>query len=686
MIPLLLDNTKKLTDLLTDDTCVLRLQDAISCEVEEEVNGAYTAKLELPLTDAHVNTINAGVIIKLKANPYDGLQLFRVATVTKSMTKITAELKHITYDLSKTSVLPLKANTVAEAMQQIMEHMKGGEEFTLSTNKTTKAQFSNKLPQSARALLGGQEGSLLDVYGGYYYWDNLTVTLGDRGTDNGVTIRYGKNLVSAEQEESIEDMYTAVQPYVVINDQTITGTYKELIANAYPVRVYNLDLSDTFNALDTTGTDESLPTVEDIDKACETFVNANKMTEPKVSLTVSYEDLRKYGEQYKEEVRLCDTVHVFFEKLGIKASAKVAKYTYDTLTEKYKSVEIGSVKSKLSNSISSLISSSADKVAQATNIFLTAQNEFSNLLISGLGLFKTVETQTDGSAKIYLHNRPAMADSDVWYTMNANGFALSRDKGQTWIAGIDKDGNAVFNVLAANTIKALNIYGALIQGSQIIFGDDTTKKVTATSYESGVKFEGNGKILFRTADSYRFFNYFDDTYQRVCNSFVGTKTDKSSRSCIFNYDPQTGNTGNIFDLSTDDGAGTTRLSNHRDGVMANQLQMYSKQSTGASGLTIGNTNIDGDKEGKGLTFRNYLTMNRSKDGSSSSIGMYNCDAFGKIVANVNINNGEVQIGYGDQCYIHINKDGYMYLKIAGVGAYKIGWIVKDGVRYLGAVL
>ena len=507
MIPVLLDNTKRLTDLLTDDTCVLRLKDALSCTVEEEANGAYTAELVLPLTDDYVKHVTAGAIIKLKANPYDKLQLFRVATVTKSMTKITAELKHITYDLSKTSVMPCTAGTAPEAFSVIKNSMHGGDEFTLTTTLETKSTFTNKTPQSARALLGGQEGSLLDVYGGFYYWDNLTVTLGKRGSDNGVTIRYGKNLVSAEQEESIENMYTAVQPYVTINEQTITGTYKELIAGAYPVRVLNLDLSSSFNTADATGTEAKLPTVADIDKECEAYVKRNDLTHPSVALTVSYEDLRKYGDQYKEEVRLCDTVHVYFEKLGIKAGAKVTKYAYDTLAEKYTSVQIGKVKSKLSNSIASMISASADKVTQSQNSIQATANAFTNLITNGLGLFKTVETQPDGSVKVYLHNRRSMADSDVWYTMNADGFALSRDKGKTWQAGFDKDGNAVLNVLAANIIKAMQIYGTYIEGGTIksptiIFTADETGEYdiktigTYATSQSGEKIDAG--VLFHS--------------------------------------------------------------------------------------------------------------------------------------------------------------------------------------------
>lgn len=460
MIPILMDNTKTLTELVNDNTCVLRLTDATECTVEEEANGAYTATITLPLTEEYRNTLTDNAIIKIKANPYDSLQLFRVYKATTTMDSIELELRHITYDLSKTSVLPCTATSAAEAMQNIKNSMQGGDAFTLATKLDTKANFKNLIPQSARALFGGQEGSLLDIYGGYYYWDNLTVTLGKRGSDSGVTIRYGKNLTTAEQERELASMYTAVQPYATRDDVTTVGTYKTLIENANPVMVLNLDTSEYFD------TEEEI-TVAKIDLYCEKYVNSNNLTTPKVSISIEYEDLQKYGEQYKEEVKLCDAVHVIFEKLGINATARVVSYKYDSLAEKYTSVEIGNVKSSLSSTISSVASKATEAVKSLVNAQQATVNAFSNLITNGLGLFETKETQPDGSVKLYLHNKPKMADSSVWYTINSDGFAISRDHGATWTAGIDADGNAVVNALSANVIKALQIYGSYIYGSTI---------------------------------------------------------------------------------------------------------------------------------------------------------------------------------------------------------------------------
>lgn len=72
-----------------------------------------------------------------------------------------------------------------------------------------------------------------------------------------------------------------------------------------------------------------------------------------------------------------------------------------------------------------------------------------NLLTQGFGVFKSEEVQEDGSSVFYLHNKPALNESDIIWKMTADALAVSTDGGKTWNAGIDAQGNAVVNVLSA---------------------------------------------------------------------------------------------------------------------------------------------------------------------------------------------------------------------------------------------
>lgn len=77
-----------------------------------------------------------------------------------------------------------------------------------------------------------------------------------------------------------------------------------------------------------------------------------------------------------------------------------------------------------------------------------------DLLSKSFGLFTTQVKQDDGDTIFYLHNKPDLDQSRIMYMLSADGFYVSSDYGETWAAGIDTDGNAVFNVLEVVGIKA----------------------------------------------------------------------------------------------------------------------------------------------------------------------------------------------------------------------------------------
>lgn len=473
MIPILMDSTKLLSTLVNDNTNGLgTLSECTSCIVKEERNGAFTLELKLPQNAKHFSEVAVGGVIKAKAREAGDPQLFRISKITKPMQGVvTVYANHISYDLNKTSVLPFSSTGIVTTLSTMKTKMQGGDAFTLSTDiVNTSSSFSNKVPQSARALFGGQQGSLLDVFGGEYLFDNLQVSLlANRGNDNGVTLRYGKNITDLSQEENIENTYTAIQPYVVdLNENAVLGTLLTVVQSAEP-KIMNLDLSNKFSGNDT-------PTVAQIDAAAQQYATANNVGVPKVSIKVSFVALWQ-TEEYKdiaplERVSLCDTVTVVFEKLGVNAKAKVVSTTYDTLRERYTEIEIGDARSTLASTISGISQDSKNAVANASGFLDNTIQQFTSLIANGLGLFITREVVGEtGGYKYYLHNRPTLADSQYQWTFNSNGFAVSQDYGATWSAGIDAEGNAVFNSIAANVINAMEIHGSTIEGSKFYSGN-----------------------------------------------------------------------------------------------------------------------------------------------------------------------------------------------------------------------
>lgn len=191
------------------------LNDAISCQVVEERNGEFELEMTYPITGRKYNDLQLRRIIMAKANPYSDLQPFRIYSITKPINGIvTINAEHISYDLSGYPASPFVADTVQNAFINMKSASAIECPFIFTTDKSTTANLTVIKPMSMRSLLGGVEGSILDVYGGEYEFDKYNVKLWNkRGLNRGVSIRYGKNLTDLKQEENCSSVYTGVYPF-----------------------------------------------------------------------------------------------------------------------------------------------------------------------------------------------------------------------------------------------------------------------------------------------------------------------------------------------------------------------------------------------------------------------------------------------------------------------------------------
>ena len=475
MKPILMNPSETLTQMLASHSNGLGRLNAQRCVVTEERNGMYEAELTVFIDDEHFSSLSVGSVLKLMTN--EGLQMFRVYQITKPINGVcTVYAHHITYDLAKAPVLPFTATGASSVVNGLVSHLASPYEFSISTDiVNTQSTFTLTEPKYFRECLGGYQGSVLDVFGGEYEWDNLTVRLhAHRGSDNGVQIRYGKNLTDIQQETNIESMYDAVIGYATVDETTTTGTI-QMITQVSSPKTMLVDFSDQFESGDTV-------TVAELNTLAQNYIQSHDLNTPKVSIDVSFIALAS-TDQYKdiaplEHVKLCDTVHVLFEKLGVNASAKVIKTEYDSLNERLLSVEIGDAKSNLNSVIDSTVADANASQTRAVNAVDGAVANLTNMILNSLGLFVSKVEKSGGGYQYYMHNRPELSDSQYQWTINAGGFAVSQDYGQTWSAGIDADGNAVFNSIAANVINAMEINGAIINSGNLTWYNDTENEAT----------------------------------------------------------------------------------------------------------------------------------------------------------------------------------------------------------------
>lgn len=435
------------------------LRDCIRCTVTEERNGSYELELTYPITGQHYAALALRALIRAKPNPNGNEQDFRIYKISRPIGgQVTVNAQHISYDLSGVPVSPFSAQNAPAALAGLKAHAAAECPFDFWTDLSTTAAFAVSVPSSIRSLLGGVEGSILDVYGGEYEWDNTTVKLhARRGTDRGVTIRYGKNLTDLTQEENCADVYTGVYPYWAGSDGSglVQLPEKTLAAQGEYgfVRILPLDLSEKF---------EQPPTEEQLRTAAQTYMKQNRIGVPKVSMTVSFAQLgqtEEYeGKALLEQVDLGDTVRVEFPKLGVSASARCVKTVYNVLLDRYDSVELGDARANIADTIAS--QGQTIKALPRSSAMQSVINSATSMITGNRGGYVVLHSSTGSKEpdEILIMDKPDIETArNVWRWNKAGlGFSGNGYNGPYGTA-ITADGKIVADYIAAGTLNAAMI-------------------------------------------------------------------------------------------------------------------------------------------------------------------------------------------------------------------------------------
>ena len=443
-----------------------RLSDAISCKVTEERNGIYELEMEYPITGQHYSDIGIRKLIVVV--PYVGasLQPFRIYQISKPISgRVLINAHHISYDLSKNTVMPftvyVSLTSCYDALQGLKTNAVEACPFTFWTNNTTVASYQLKTPASIRSQLGGVEGSILDQFHGEYEWDKFTVKLHNaRGSDNGVVLRYGKNLTDLKQEENIATTITGIVPYWSDPNGDEVVTLPEKVLYSPNASAYSSKLTVP---LDFSGDYQEKPTVEMLRAAGQAYINAHDLGIPKVSIDVSFVNLAD-TEEYQDDmaalqtVKLCDTVKVQFEELGVSATAKVVRYEWDVLGEKYLNLTIGSLRSSLAETINDQNVAVKTELKKNLTQAGTAIAEATVWMTSGNGYICAIKDDVTGEWKELLAmDSPDIDTAEKIIRINENGIGgSSTGIDGPYLAAMLSDGTIVADRMKTGILTDLN--------------------------------------------------------------------------------------------------------------------------------------------------------------------------------------------------------------------------------------
>lgn len=453
-------------EIAFDNNGLGALPDTISCTVTEERNGVFEVELQYPITGIHYSDIQPRNILYVKPDPYRDPQPFRIYRVTKPLSgRVTVYAQHISYDLSGIVLSPFEATSAQEAFLEIKANSSTDNPFTFRTDISSDSPLTVSVPSSIRSIMGGQEGSILDTYGGEYEYDMWEVKLlSQRGQNSGVTIRYGKNLTDLNQDENISNVATGVYPYwkgqaegseeetvVVLPEKIVnaTGTYSF-------TRIMPLDLSGEF---------DGPPTEDQLRDRAEQYVKDNDIGVPAVSITVAFQPLEQ-TEEYKdiallERVNLCDTVTVEYPDLGVSATAKCVKTVYDALKDKYTSIELGEARTNITDT---MLQQQQEYQAELEKVPTTSamQKAIANatLLITGnSGGYVVIRNSADGTAnnpdEILIMEKPDVDTAQKVWRWNLAGLGYSSTGANgPFTTAITQDGSIVATFITSGSMNA----------------------------------------------------------------------------------------------------------------------------------------------------------------------------------------------------------------------------------------
>lgn len=660
----ILDSSKSLSVLVNDLSNGLGTIQPLECTVTEELNGIYECEFTVLTTDKHYEDLKNSGLIKVTVG--DGSeQIFRVYYCSEEI-NFTVQMKaqHISYDLSKIVVKPFTATGAVNVKNQLVSHILGSYPFATWTDITnTTSTFTLDIPRSFRECLGGWEGSVLDVFRCEYEWDNLTVKMyARRGADNGVRIAYGKNLTDFVQEQNNENVYDGVYGYAVVDEVTYEASNYYNKTGATTPKILNVDFSSDYQS-------GQVPTAAELLQKATDYATNNSIEVPSVNIKIDFIPLWQ-TEEYKdilqlERVSLGDTVHVYFDKLNVEASARVIKTVWNVLTNKYDSIELGDARANMNTIINQTVNTAIDEKVGNLDIdvgFIEQDlNDLGKLIINGLGLYFTREALPSGGYRFYLHNKPTLAESNVQYYMSSTGLMMSNDGGQTWVAGYDATtGEMILQALSTITLRALEIYGSFMR-----FGDVNSNYIDVAPYSDandnplGVSFDGTGTVRFRPREAFYIYNMMSDgtnAYNKLTMSHPISDGYESSQIRLQNYSPTNNKEGNYLGMSSfnsSSGVGTYLALYNRDitnDTMANELTMGC--ATNANRITL--TNYF-----RGTSQMSSQIWMDSSSATAGRINIYTYNSAGNTVNTINMTESDLIItGAG----LQLNSTGALWIR------------------------
>lgn len=425
--------------------------------VHKEDNDSYY--LDLTCGTEYAPWIKSGNIIV--ADTPQGAQPFRILDPEITHSKIACKCYHVFYDSE--NYLIADSYVVDSTCNQALDHLNQAVEpkspFTTVSDINTINSF-----RCVRKSLYEAVSTVLERWGGHLVRDGWTIGIRKTiGADNGVVVRYGKNLKSITASYDWSGVCTKLLPVgsdgLLLNAADATQSIYMASTTQYPIPFCRtVSFTQDIDKDDYNGDDAAYQRalLADLKTQAEAYLRENCV--PKVNYKLDA-DIGKITD-------IGDTIEVLDERLGLDLTTYLISFEWDCIQQRYTSLEFGTFQQSLSNLMGSVQQTATDAAQSVNSGIVTTVNDRLDAAESKIqDLYGGSYVVYDGSQILVVDTLPKEAAHNV-LRINSQGIGFS----STGINGSFTSAWTIDGTLNMQNINVINLVADLIKGGTLTLG------------------------------------------------------------------------------------------------------------------------------------------------------------------------------------------------------------------------
>ena len=462
----------------------------LKAKVHKEDNGDFYINVEAPLS--YIDYLVPNNIIV--ANTPQGEQAFRIANVENNRVKIKVKAYHVFYD-SKNYLIQ-DSYVVDKNCNDALDHLNSATDNTSPFKTTSNITTINSF-RCVRKSLYEAINTIIERWGGHLVRDNWNIQIMDKiGQDNGVTVRYAKNLKDITCTENWDNVVTKILP---------VGKDGILLDNLYIVSEtqYGIPYTKTISfeqdlEREDYSSDEAYTQAlkNDLQIQAQAYLDEHCIPELNYTLKANIDKVTDIG----------DTIEVQDERLNLDIMTNIIAYDYDCILGQYTELEFGNFKKKLSNLMGNISSSTQQQIQYNNDVIQVAFNEsLQQAQDKIMGVLGSSYVIYDADKILVVDTLPKEDARNV-IMISSGGIGFS----STGISGTFRSAWTIDNILNMENINVINLTASLIKGGTLKLGSNLNQNGQLEIYDETNTLIGemnkNGLKMYGLDGSYVLLN------------------------------------------------------------------------------------------------------------------------------------------------------------------------------------